>query len=52
MFYVTIVGCWTSWIATKIKLWQLDDFESNLDLKQAKKGKTMKKVKYAKFGCD
>jgi hypothetical protein len=35
MFYVTIVGCWRSWIALEIKLWQLDALESNLVLKHA-----------------
>jgi hypothetical protein len=35
----------------KSKLWQLEDLESNLDLKLAKKGKTVKNVKYARFEC-
>jgi hypothetical protein len=51
MFYLTIAGCWSSWIAIKIKLCKLDDLEFNPNLKHAKKGKTMKKVKYARFEC-
>jgi hypothetical protein len=48
---VTIVGCWSSWVAIKMKLCQLDDLESNPKLKQAKRRKTMKNVKYARFEC-
>jgi hypothetical protein len=33
MFYVTIVGCWSSWIAIKIKSRQLQGLESNPNLK-------------------
>jgi hypothetical protein len=35
----------------KFKLWQLEDLESNTELKQAKKGKTVKRVNYARFEC-
>jgi hypothetical protein len=48
---VTIVGCWSSWTALKIKSSQLDSLEPNLDLKHDKKGKTMKNIKYVRFEC-
>jgi hypothetical protein len=32
-----------------VKSWRLGVLESNPNLKQVKKGKTMKKVKYARF---
>jgi hypothetical protein len=34
-------------MAIQIKSWRLGGLESNIDLKQAKRRKTMKKVKYA-----
>jgi hypothetical protein len=43
--------CWSSWTVLEIKLWQIEALESNPDFKHAKRCKTMKKVKYAKFEC-
>jgi hypothetical protein len=48
---VTFVGCWSSWIALDIKLCQLGASESNSNLKHAKKEKSIKKVRYARFEC-
>jgi hypothetical protein len=48
---VTITGCWSSWIALEIKSSRLEALEFNLELKQAKRSQTMKKVKYARFEC-
>jgi hypothetical protein len=36
-------------MANITKLCRLEDLESNPEIKQAKKGKTVKKVKYARF---
>jgi hypothetical protein len=45
---VTFVGYWSSWTTLEIKLCQVGTSESNTNLKQAKKGKSMKMVKYAR----
>jgi hypothetical protein len=34
-----------------IKSWRLGVLETNIDLNQAKKGETMKNVRYARFEC-
>jgi hypothetical protein len=42
--HVDIAGCWSSRMSNMIKLSQVEDLESNPELKQAKKGNMVKKV--------
>jgi hypothetical protein len=38
-------------MAIMVKSWRLEVLESNPDLKEAKRCKMMKKIKYARFEC-
>jgi hypothetical protein len=46
---VTIAGYWSSNMANIIKLCRREDYESNPELKQTKKSKMVKTIKYTRF---